>query len=456
MAVIPPSPVADPRIARRAVRKSFWQVYWPLALSWFFMGWEGQVAVGLIGLMPKNEVLQAGVLVVWGIAMLVESPVIDLLSTATTLGTDRVRYAQISKFAGLLMIWVAVVHIAVVFTPAYEVVAVDWMGNKPQVAAAARNGLYWMPLWAACVGWRRYRQGIMIRAESTRPISIGTLIRVVMTAAVGGGLYFGNVLSGMAVVGAAFASAVFAEALYIHFASAKVIDRLPADLGEEPMAMGKMLKFHLPLTASTVLMLSTPFLMARALNQTDHPILAMAAWQVAGTVAWLFETATFALPEAVIARFRAGDEKTIAGFCLSVGGALTGGMVLAHFSGLDSWIFQYAYHSKPEVTREATMAFLWTSPTPLLISAQAFYRGLLTSHHITAARMGAIVAALAAMAVALQVSLRAGLPGVAVASLGVLSYATVELGVLALVWARSSLAPPHRPLPSDPQVEPGV
>ncbi|MBS1712486.1 MAG: hypothetical protein JSS71_12250 [Armatimonadetes bacterium] len=456
MAADPVIPAADFRQARRAVRKSFWQVYWPLALSWFFMGWEGQVAVGLIGLMPENEVLQAGVLVVWGLAMLVESPVIDLLSTATTLGTDRVRYAQISKFAGILMLWVTVVHSLVVFTPAYHVVAVEWMGNKPEVADAARDGLFWMPLWAACVGWRRYRQGIMIRAESTRPISIGTLIRVVTTALVGGGLYLSKALSGMSVVGAAFAAAVFAEALYIHFASAKVIHALPDDRGEPPMGLAKLFRFHLPLTASTLLMLTTPFLMARALNQTADPIIAMAAWQVAGTVAWLFETATFALPEAVIARYRPGDERTIAMFCLAVGGALSGGMLATHVTGLDRWIFETAYHSKPEVANQASIAFLWTSPLPLLVSAQSFFRGMLTAHHITSARMAAILVGLAAMGLVLQAGLKTSLPGVVVGALGVLSYSGVELAILAGTWARSARKPPLGPDLSQAQTEPGV
>jgi hypothetical protein len=440
------------------------------------MAWEGQIAMALVGLMPDNKVLQSGFLLVMGLAIFIESPVIDLLSTGTTLGTTKARFHKITRFTLILMAWVTFAHCAVVFTPLYNIVAIKILDAEPEAARAAWQGLAWMPIWSACVGWRRYRQGIMIRAGITKLISWGTLIRIVSLTISGAALYYSGTLSGLALIGCSFTISVLAEAAYIHLVSQPIIANLPSEhpplrvsgegaggevipsdepgqnLKELPKDLSflDLAKFHIPLTVGTMLMLTAPVLVTRALNLTPEPILATAAWQVAATVGWLFRTITFALPEAIISLYHKSRERILANFCLKIGLTVTILMVALHLLKLDIAIFRAAFKCDQQVAEIAAVAFIWTAPLPLLNSVMAYYRGLLTIHEVTIARFAAILVALISLTLALIVGVRLNLNAPTLAGSSLVIAHLVELATLALAWKLSAKNPPHRALLSDP------
>jgi progressive ankylosis protein len=478
-----PVPTAEQRTFNKSTNKNIWQVYFPLAISWFFMAWEGQLALWLIGQMPNTKVNQAGFLIIMGIAIFIESPVIDLLSTGTTLGTTKARFHTLTKFTLILMAWVTFAHCAVIFSPAYTYVAEVLLDAPHNVAQSAWYGLAWMPIWSAAVGWRRYRQGIMIRAGKTGPISWGTLIRMSVMFIVGYCLFASKLMTGLGIIGVAFSAAVIAEAIYIHIVSQPVLKKLPHSKLEEEvkstilpsgeelteglsisnlsqvsegrvqsntqdLSIPQIFKFHLPLTASTLMMLTTPIFLTRALNEGDQPVIAMAAWQIASTVVWLFRAMTFALPEAVISLYQVGREKLLFRFCSQVGIGLTSIMLLCHFTGFDKFIFTQVYRAEPLVAERAAIAFLWTAFVPALNSWMAYYRGLLTSHHITSARMIAIGVAIVGLLIALTAGLQLNPLSVILAAAALTIAHVVELLTLAIYWKNSAHNTPHKPLPT--------
>lgn len=400
------------------------------------MAVEGPVAMWLIGLTPDSKVNAAAFLIVMGVAIFIESPVIDLLSTGTTLGVDKARFNVLTRFTLWTMAWVTVAHCVVVFTPLYGWVATALLGARPEVAEAAWPGLACMPFWSAAVGWRRYLQGIMIRAGVTRPISWGTLVRIAAMVGVGWGLTRVEGLPGLAVVGLALSAAVFAEAVYIHIVSRPVVRSLPErDDSAEPVSFGRIFRFHAPLTLSTMLMLSTPLFMSRSLASAPDPVVSMAAWQTAGTLLWLFRTVTFALPEAVIALYRVGRERVLWRFCAWVGGVLSAAVLGFHLTGWDMALFRGFFQSDAAVAERAALAFVFCAPLPVLGAVMNYYRGLLTAHHVTSARLVAITAALGGLLVSLWVLGGTGWPGVVVAAVALGIGQTVELTALVLaLW----------------------
>ncbi len=84
--------------------------YSPLAISWLFMGLEGPICEGVINRLRQPEINAAAWPILMAIAIWIESPVIDLLSTSTTLAKDHQRYELISRFVWYLMAWVTVAH----------------------------------------------------------------------------------------------------------------------------------------------------------------------------------------------------------------------------------------------------------------------------------------------------------------------------------------------------------
>lgn len=394
------------------------------------MALEGQIALWIIGHLPDSKLNAAGIGLVMPIAIFIEAPVIDLLSTGTTLGRNSGNLRSLTRFTLILMGWVALAHCLVVFTPLYDIFAVRFLSAELDVARVAREALVWMPLWAACVGWRRFRQGLLIRAGQTRPMAWGTFIRILAMAL--SALIFSATgwLEGLAIVGASMMVAVATEALYIHYASQPIAATLgPSD--QPAISIPGLFRFHLPLTGSTMLMLTTPIFLTRAINGSPEPVLALAAFTTANTIAWTLRSLTFALPEAVISLFEKDRQGPLFWFCTQVGLFLSLTIFAMHIFGLDERLFRDLFRAAPGVPERAALAFLVMSPLPFLNAVMAYLRGVLTAHHVTSPRLYALGFALVGLLIALPLGVRLGWHGVVTAGVGLIVAHILEASSLA-------------------------
>src|SRR6185503_5327521 len=116
----------------------------------------------------------------------------------------------------------------------------------------------------------------------------------------------------------------------------------------EPISMKKLLGFHLPLTATTMtFMLSLP-LVSAAIARSPDGIFAMAAWQVATSLAFLHRTVVFALPEPVIALYKGPHTaERLARFCGMVGIGASALIVVLWIFGLDRLFFEKVLGAEP-------------------------------------------------------------------------------------------------------------
>jgi hypothetical protein len=428
--------------------------YSPLALSWIFMALEGPVAVAVISRMENPTVNTAAFLAMLGLALWVESPIIDLLATSTTLATSQENFRIISRFVWMLILLVTAVHALIAYTPLYWTVADRLLKLDPQVAQATQLGLWFMLPWSGLIGWRRYLQGILIRHGKTKLVGMGTALRVTTVAAVAFGLYAAMDWPGMLVASLALVTSVAAETAFVHLASRGTIrEHFSARKtdGESPIAatsaatgiasalgpltMTRLVAFHVPLTATTmVTMLSIPMVVA-ALSRAPAHIVAQAAWQVSITLMFLLRTAVFALPEVVIAMYRnAETAAALRKFCLSVGCAASAIGILVWLTGLDALFFERVLGAEPEVAEMARLAFIATSLIALIGGAQSYYRGLLTAHLLNGARLWSILAGAAALIGMLWLGVALQWTGVLSASAAITLAMVLELGVLASFW----------------------
>lgn len=411
--------------------------YLPLAFSWIFMALEGPVSMTLLGLTPQQKLDAASFLVLFGLAIWIESPVIDLLSTSTTWGTNRQRWEVIWRFTGLTMLFVTVVHGLVAFSPIYDLIMRGVLNVSPEVAENGRVPFQIMTCWSACVGWRRSSQGLMIRQGQPGLIGWGTLVRAATMVLVATPLITWAKLPGLVGVAWGLLASVFAEAAFIHFVSRPVRMGLPESHGEEILTLRRVFSFHAPLTASTMIMLSSPVLVTRAIAQTAEPVTQLAAWQVASSVVWLFRTLSFALPETVISLYAPGEtQRRLYRFCLGIGLGLSILMAVTGFFRLESGLYTQLYNAQAELVPLAELAFAWCITMPLINSLMSYYRALLTAHHVTWARMTAIVVSVVVLFALVAWLPGTGMKGVVVAALALTLAQAVELLALWISWLR--------------------
>jgi hypothetical protein len=425
---------------------TIFRFYSPLAISWVFMGMDGPVCESVINRMRHPEINAAAWPILMAIAIWVESPVIDLLSTSTTLARTRQRYETISRFVWYLLLWVTVAHAVVVLTPLYGFVAGTLLGVKPAVAAAARAGLTILVPWSALIGWRRYLQGILIRHGQTRSIGLGTTARVTAMTVTAISLFLTTSLPSTVIAATALLAGVGVECGLIHYVSREVIAKYLSrneDTGEPPLTTRQLAAFHFPLTATTMVNLMVVPLVSAGLARTEHPVLALAGFGVAGAILFLHRALTFCIPEVVITLYKGEDTVAILRrFSLGVGMFSSSLILILSLSGCDRLLFAWLIQAKPQIADVAHQCYLYAAAVPLVDSAQAYVRGLLTAHHLTVSRLVAVVAAILVLVGVLTLGVSLRWSGPALAACAVSSALLAELAVLSFAWARAKTVTP--------------
>lgn len=437
-----PDTPAEPALTSARIMR----IYLPLAVSWIFMAVEAPVCQSLISRLPEAKVNSAAMLVVMSLSIWIESPVIDLLSTATTLAKGRRSYETIRRFTMLLMAAVTVAHGLIAFTPLYWLLTRTILQLPTEVAEAARPGLMIMTPWSAFIGWRRYHQGLMISRGETRMIGFGTLSRVLTVSLMALAFYLVARYAGVAVPSIAMASialvaSVAVESCFVHFAAKPIVREhfaRPTEYDEaNPLSLRRLARFHFPLTATTMVMLIGGPMVSATLSRAPDSVLVMAGWQVAMTITFLHRTVVFALPEVVITLYRDEQSKVaLRRFCVTVGLVASGLMPLVALVSLDRFFFARVVGAEPDVVGQAHLAYLAGMAMPFLGSLQSLLRGLLTKHHLTTARLRAMFAGIASLCAGLYAIATFGMAGVVSASLVLMAATLVELGSLWFSWRR--------------------
>jgi hypothetical protein len=425
--------------AQPVTQRRIFLFFAPLAVSWIFMSLEGPITAGIIARSPGESVALAAFGLLLPISIFIESPVIDLLSTSTTLARTHANYLQLRKFTAILMLWVSAVHALVALSPFYWVLVEQWIKAPHDVAVALRPGMVIMIPWAAFVGWRRFHHGILIRFDNTRPVGIGTTVRVVAVAAICLLLCRFSDLSGLVIAAAALVGSVIAETIFVHFVAIPTIKRnLDPMIGTEEdkgVPLKRLWQFHMPLTLSTMTMILSMPLVLAALTRSPNSEVNLAAWGVSMSVVFMFRAVTFALPETIITLYKDDPTRSeLAKFCTRVGIVCSAAIVLAYFSGAADYLFHRVLDSELDVARAASFALLVSVAVPLVNSRASLVRGLLTAHHRTKPRIVAIGLAVGALSAALALGVAMRWDGLIVIGIGMTIQVVAELVVLAAYW----------------------
>lgn len=153
-------------------------VFWlPLALSWLLMTFEGLLIQGVIGRKPDAETQLAAFGLLFSLSVLIETPVIMLLATSNALSRDRQSFRTLWRFMMGVNIVVVAIAALIAFTPLLDIYLGALLNVPDQIIEATRPGMKIMILWGGFIGYRRFHQGVMIRAGNTRYIAYGTSLR---------------------------------------------------------------------------------------------------------------------------------------------------------------------------------------------------------------------------------------------------------------------------------------
>jgi progressive ankylosis protein len=285
--------------------KNLFRLYIPLALSFTLMMCEGpsvQAAVGRLA-DPKTNLAAWGL--VMGISLLIESPIIPLLSTTIAQVGNQKSYHILYKFVLLWCGACTLVTGVIAFTPLFDWIALHLMGQPASVVHASRAPLQIMLLWSAAIGVRRFFQGILVRQGRTNRMTYGTIIRLTALVGTAVALTYGGHFSGAVVAAMALMVGVIVEAVASFFFVRPLLSALPGEKTDDvPLTLATLHKFHWPLVLSTAVGLFAQPLTGSVLARLPAPTELLAAWPVAAMALLVLRGFGLATQEIAVARRR--------------------------------------------------------------------------------------------------------------------------------------------------------
>ena len=370
-------------------------LFWaPLAATWVMMAAEGPFLAAIIARLPSPEFNLGAYGVAFALAILIEAPVIMLMSAATSLVKDRISYLKMRNFSRGLILGTTLLLLIFLVPGVYRWLTGTLLQLPTEVADLTYGALWFFLPWPSAIGYRRFLQGVLIRAGKTRLVAMGTLIRLfAMTVAALLG-YLLLDIPGAWVGGLALGTGVTVEAIAARFMAAETVRELLAeetDSGYTGRAVTyrEIATFYLPLALTSLIGLTIQPLLTFFMGRSVAPVESLAVYPVVHSLSFFFRSMGFAYQDAAIALIgeRFEHYRELRRFCFTLGAVATAGLALVAFTPLFQLWFIALSGLTPELTSFALIPARIIVPLPFLSVLLSFQRAILVegrrTQHIT-------------------------------------------------------------------------
>ncbi|HQP33935.1 MAG TPA: hypothetical protein PLI95_02105 [Polyangiaceae bacterium] len=302
------------------------------------MAAEGPILAAILARLaePKQNLAAYGVAI--AIAMLVEAPIIMVMSAANTLVVDRRSYRTLRDFSfaldALVTLFMGLVAIPPVFAELASLLALP-----EAVASRTWTATVLLLPWPGAIGYRRLYQGILIRSGTTRLVAYGTVIRLVTMALTGVVLALATRLEGASIGAASLSAGVVAEAIGSRWMAREAVASL-RDSERPALGWGEVARFYYPLAMTSLLNMGIQPIVTFFAARGRMPIESLAVLPVVNSLVFLFRTFGLAGQETFIALDSEGREP-LRRFAYVLAAVASGGLALIGWTPLAHAWFEH-------------------------------------------------------------------------------------------------------------------
>ena len=181
-------PTTRPRqetLTTARTQKSIFLFWLPLAATWIMMSVEGPFLAAVIARLADPRFNLAAHGVAFAFALLIEAPVIMIMSASTALVEDRLSFKRLRNFIYSLNGIVTGAQLLILIPPVFRFIMLDLVAVPEEVAGLTYWALWLLLPWPGAIGYRRFYHGFLIRDGQTRLVAVGTVIRLTAMASTG-------------------------------------------------------------------------------------------------------------------------------------------------------------------------------------------------------------------------------------------------------------------------------
>lgn len=373
--------------ANNLTQTKIFKFWLPLAATWLMMSVEGPYLSALIARLAEPKFNLAAYGIAFSLALIIEAPVIMMMSASTALVKNYQSFKQLRKFNYILSAFLTLAIIILVLPPIFYFITDDLIGLPGEVSYLTHLAVMILVPWPGAIGYRRFYQGILIRNNLTRLVAYGTIIRLVSMTITAFLLYKFTDVPGVVVGASALSTAVICEAIASKLMVRKLLVKLKsqADGTQSDLKLNEITKFYYPLALTSLLTLGIQPFVTFFIGQSKMAIESFAVMPVVTSFVFIFRGLGLSYQEVVVALI--GDNmagfKQLKRFAIKLAMFVAGTLMLIAFTPLAEIWFRDVSGLSDSLTEFARLPLIIMSFFPALTVLISFQRAVLVKANDT-------------------------------------------------------------------------
>jgi len=352
------------------------------------MSVEGPFLSALIARLDDPIYNLAAYGVAFAFALIIEAPVIMMMSASTALVRDSYSFNKLKRFTYFLITGITLLMLILVIPAIFYFIAEDLIGLPKRVAYLTHIATIILLPWPAAIGYRRFYQGVLIRNNLTRRVAYGTVVRLTTMAITAFVIYFYFDVPGVVVGASALTVAVLAEAIASRLMTISIVKKLHDNpsTNNEKITYKEIYKFYYPLAVMSLLSLGVQPFVTFFVVQSRMAIESLAVLPVITSFVFIFRALGLSYQEVIIAQM--GDDKggyiPLRNFAVVLAGVLSIILLIIAFTPLADFWFKEVSGLSNFLSEFARTPLKIMAIIPALTVFISFQRSVLVSDKNTA------------------------------------------------------------------------
>lgn len=360
--------------------------FWlPLAATWLMMSIENPILTAIIARMAEPKFNLAAYGVAFSFALLIESPVIMMMSASTALVKDYKSYLKLRKFSYILNFSLTGVMLLILIPSIFDFLAIDLIALPNEVADLTYIAMILLIPWPGSIGYRRFYQGILINSNQTRKVAYGTIIRLVAMSITALVLYSFFNFDGVIVGASALSAGVIMEGLSSKLMARKIlVDYKIHEFDKSTdLSFKEIWEFYYPLALTSIIALGVHPMVTFFLGQSRMALESLAVLPVLNGFIFIFRGIGLSFQEVGIAlldtKSKSHNYKMLRNFATAGGLSVVFTLALVAFTPLSHLWFEEVAGLTKDLADFSIMPLMIMILMPGLTFLNSFQRSVLVN-----------------------------------------------------------------------------
>ena len=376
------------------------------------MSIEGPFLAAVIARMMEPKFNLAAYGVAFSFALMIEAPVIMIMSASTALVKNRQSFIKLRNFIYALNSVVTLLMLVFIIPFIFDFFTIGLIGLPQQVADLTYNAMVILLPWPGAIGYRRFYQGILIRNNQTRRVAYGTVIRLTSMGITGLVLFYFSNFDGVMVGASALSIGVILEAIASKIMTWKIVEKLKKEklnsIENEKLTYKEIYNFYYPLALTSTITLGVQPLVIFFIGQSRLPIESLAVLPVITSFVFIFRSIGLSFQEvgiALLSKYK-GSYPVLKNFAAMLGIISAATLGLIAFTPLSDFWFKTVSGLSFELTHFAKIPLMIMILMPGLSVLINFQRAVLVESRYTKPITWATIAEVVVILIVLFISIK--------------------------------------------------